>query len=43
MEEVVPELTEEKVDFISDITYPAGKVTPCGDLRVARVRQVEGN
>jgi len=40
--EVQNELIKMKVDFISQVTYPENKITPCGDLRVARVSQKDG-
>ncbi len=42
-EDVYKELAEEKILFNYEITFPTGKVASCGDLRVARVSQVEGN
>ncbi|NLL51992.1 MAG: hypothetical protein GX248_04715 [Peptococcaceae bacterium] len=40
--EVQGELTDLKLDFTSQITYPDKKVIPCGDLRVARVSRKKG-
>lgn len=41
-EDVLKDLIEKKIAHESKITYPSGKMTVCGDLRVARVSQVEG-
>ena len=40
--DVVQELTREKIDYTVDITYPAGRAVPCGELRVARWKKEEG-
>jgi hypothetical protein len=41
-EDVLKELTENNVEFYCETTHPAGKVSPSGDLRVARVNQAQG-
>ncbi len=41
-EAVNKELAEQGVEFVSEITYPAGKAIACGDLRVVRISQAEG-
>jgi len=41
-ENVSSELASNKVDFESKITFPSGKMTAYGDLRIARVSQVGG-
>ncbi len=40
--DVVKELTKERIDYSYDITYPTGKAIPSGELRVVRWKQVEG-
>lgn len=31
------ELAERNIEFTWEVTYPTGRVTPCGDLRIVRV------
>ena len=40
--DVSKELTEHKIEHSFEITYPTGKATPCGELRVVRWKQVDG-
>jgi len=40
-QEVLKELSEHKIQYTFKITYPQGKVLPCGDLRVVRVNKVK--
>lgn len=41
-DEVAKELLQNNIDFIYKVTFPAGKVTSTGDLRVARVGFADG-
>jgi hypothetical protein len=40
--DISKELAEKKEEFTCEIINPVGRIVSCGDLRVARVGQVEG-
>jgi len=41
-DEVSKELLQNNIDFTYKVTFPVGKVTSTGDLRVARVSFADG-
>ena len=41
-DDVYKELLQNDIDFSYKVTFPAGKVTAAGDLRVARVNFADG-